>query len=429
MSRFEEPQKEDVKLRESAPQFRADESTSISRLATEPAQLAITRPQAAEHSSTPVEREPDGGILADLLSPLRPLLWLLLFLALPWVVGAMVDWTGAERNRSWHETENALEANRLEDAEQWTIAGLQAIPEGATDTFNLHRRFWSQTRLGHIHSLMGKYGQACVDYGTAYKYGHNNSADLAWLLPQYGAALNSNGRADQAVKMEEEALKIPKTDDSDLQFTWRELASAYNNVGRYDDALKATNKAWASTDNSNDRIRIDIVAGDALDALGRNQDAMSRYKTAADSGINRSGPYVSEILRGGGVYLTGLSDRRRDNAKSWLDDSLKMAKKYPTARYDQSAVLNDLANWYVIENNPALAISSLEQAKSFDLKKSDPDNLDYARDLYNVALVKSSIGNAAGAKVDLTKCIEIRRKLLGANNPLTQKAIKASNGL
>jgi len=134
-------------------------------------------------------------------------------------------------------------------------------------------------------------------------------------------------------------------------------------------------------------------------------------------------------LRGGGVYLTGLSDRRRDNAKSWLDDSLKMAKKYPTVRYDQSAVLNDLANWYVIENNPALAISSLEQAKSFDLKKSDPDNLDYARDLYNVALVKSSIGNAAGAKVDLTKCIEIRRKLLGANNPLTQKAIKASNGL
>jgi len=480
MTRFEEPQKEDVKIREAGPQLSSEsnseskstsdkstsESTSMTTLATQPAQLAITRSQSADRSA-PKEEEPDGGSVSDLLSLAKPLLWLLLLLSLPWIFGStMMDWTIFERMRAGSMADSALNGGRLADAESWTKVALEAIPREANNV-NDGRHVYSLTRLGQIHSQMGKFAIACGDFAAAYEYAHKNSAaldygNLAALLPEYVAALNSNGRADLAVKMEEEAAKIPMNnfEADNYQYMWRELANAYNNVGRYDAALKATNKANASTTDSWNRIRIDTVAGDALEGLGRHRDAQSRYITAYNSGIDRSGQYVSDYLRGGGVYLTGLADKQNQNAKVWLDDALKMARQYPgNARYDEAAILNDLANWYMTEHQPMLAIQSLEQAKLLDGKKVDPwlslrkyanrdkltgdwlsrkdpnfpqtevfdSNLDYARDLYNLALAKIAVADVGGAKTALGACIEIRTKLLGTNNPLTQKAINALN--
>ena len=440
MDRFDEP-KPDLKVQQDTPTLKSEPSANYEqvapRLATEPAQLALTRADRA-----PVAAPQEDGALgwdpvSDWFSITKPLIWLVLLLALPWVFSSSLmtpeTWFYLERGRNYVLADGAATQGDYATAVKWEEHLLGLLPpmiDGKPkDNHSHHEYFRCFERLGYYHMLGGDFGAARKFFGKAKEllpepYYHND--DRSYVLQNYGYCLVRDGRSDLAIKeLEEAAILRPHSN-----FILRTLAVAYNNVGRYKDGLAAAQRS-APEDTAGfwERVRRDVMSGDSLEGMGRHADARAKYQTSATSGVDHQYKYASDYLRGGGKYFEDAVDHEA-TATRWLREALANVTNLPDSGvFDRSTILNDLAKNAMLSKDPQAAINFLELAKALDLKKTDSENIDYARDLYNLAKVKIAINNTSGAKADLEHCLQIRKKLLGANNFLTQQVAKLLSSL
>lgn len=439
MEKFDEP-KPDLKVNETTTLKSDAPQPAVSRLVTEPAQLALTRADRTAGSPPKAEETVTWDAISDWFSLGQPLLWLVLLISIPWILSpTIVQGNTAgylERARAYVETDRNESAKNNEEAIRWMKHAVSILPPLVNgkpeDAPTASRYSYMYTRLGGLYSNLNDFSTARSYYAKSVEmlpYVGDHSWDT-WRRLRYGWTLRRDGRSDLAIKELEQVTTAANLAAEDWSFAWRELAISYNNVGRYNDALAAAKRSTEKSTGSElfwDQARRDTISGDAYEGLNRHKEAKEKYKTSAMSGIDHSARFAGDYLRGGGIFYEGSADHGL-TANKWLEEALVKLKEAESGIFDESTVLNDLANNSMLMNNPQRAAGYLEQAKLFDMKKSDKEtNLDYARDLYNLAKVKLALHDISGAKADLKHCLEIRKRLLGENNFLTKQAAAASS--
>jgi serine/threonine protein kinase/Tfp pilus assembly protein PilF len=203
------------------------------------------------------------------------------------------------------------------------------------------------------------------------------------------------------------------------------VGAVYDSLGQYQAALPILTQALSLQPSSHDKSRIAtllelgrarIGAGDLTGAEAPLQEALrlSQGDFGAISQESGSSLWVLGVLR----YQQG----RYADAKDLYNRSLNILETTAASSTDISALLDDLAQVYVSEQQWALAKQTYERALDIDRHVLGDDHPRVAMRLNNLAVVAQSIGDLKHAEALFRDAIRRNELAYGDRHPETGAA-------
>jgi tetratricopeptide (TPR) repeat protein len=203
------------------------------------------------------------------------------------------------------------------------------------------------------------------------------------------------------------------------------VGAVYDSLGQYQEALPILNESLALQPPGDEKPRIQALLelGHARFGAGDLQSAEAPLQEALRLAQNKSGAGSLDVARA--LWELGRLRQRQGQlaeAKNLYERGLVIFERAPGSPIDISAVLDDLAQVYLWEQNWRVAQQTYERALEIDRRVLGDDHPRVAMHLVNLALTAQSLGDLKKADELYREAIFSEERIYGQRSPQTAAA-------
>lgn len=249
---------------------------------------------------------------------------------------------------------------------------------------------------------------------------------LATALSNLGTAYCQEDEYAEAEKTLKEALeiKLSREDELSAADTMTDLAMVYCAESRLDKAERLLNRALTIRKRQSgpwsDEVADSMASLAALyNRQGRASDAMKALKQSLDIRNKEKAPNAGDIAQTENSIATDYQiENNLPAARLWFERAMKRAESaYGPNHPLVSDSLVGLASLDFLENKYDDAAARFDRARLIRNTAYGPQNLRTAEVLSCLAILKEHQGKYPEAKPLLLEALQIKKSILGANNP------------